>query len=225
MWVSHRGESADEPPTADHVERWRERMCPPENEFPTGVGLTALLGRTGDAAVGITQIEAFSTGFRFTLAVRLRQPRPDLARGGLFMLIGGHSRPGFEVPLRDRLLLGIEYANGDRASTLQDMRISRPDAVADEQRLVLAQQGGGGGDRSVDQTYWVSPLPAEGPVTFVMAWPAFGMPESRTVLDGTAIRAAGGHSHLLWPPQPLMQPSDPPPPPRPPTGWFAEPPD
>jgi hypothetical protein len=58
-------------------------MSRPDNELPAGVGLTILLGRTDDAAVGITQIEAFSTGFQFTLAVRLRQARPELARGGL----------------------------------------------------------------------------------------------------------------------------------------------
>jgi hypothetical protein len=31
---------------------------------------------------------------------------------------------------------------------------------------------------------WVSPLPPEGPVTFVCEWPAFDIEESRRVLDG-----------------------------------------
>ncbi len=68
-------------------------MSPPENEFPAGVGTTVLLERTDDAAVGITQIETFSTGFRFTLAVRVRQPRPELARVGPFMLLSRLSLP------------------------------------------------------------------------------------------------------------------------------------
>ncbi|OLE27746.1 MAG: hypothetical protein AUG49_04360 [Catenulispora sp. 13_1_20CM_3_70_7] len=67
-------------------------MSPPENEFPAGVGLTVLLGRTDEAAVGLTQIEAYSTGFRFTLAVRLRGPGPDLVRGRLFMRTRGRWR-------------------------------------------------------------------------------------------------------------------------------------
>jgi hypothetical protein len=199
-------------------------MSPPENELPAGVGLTLLLGRTDDAAVAITHIEAFSTGFRFTLAVRLRRPGPELVHGRLFMLITSHVHPGIEIPLADRLLLGLEYANGHRASTLQDMRMRGPGAVADDRQLVLVQQGGGGGGASVDQSYWASPLPPDGPVTFVLAWPAFGMPESRTVLDSAAIRAAADHSQLLWPPQPAMQPPQPPSPPRPSSGWFAEPP-
>ena len=224
MWAGHRGGTADEPPTPEQLEQWRVRMSPPENEFPAGVGLTALLGRTEDAAVGITLIEAFSTGFRFTLAVRLRQAPPELARAGLFMLISSEVHPGIEIPLEDRLLLGIEYPDGRRASTLQRMPMPGPGAVVDGEQLVLVQQGGSGGEHSVDQTYWVAPLPDEGPVAFVLAWPGFGMPESRTVLDGAAIRAAAAHSHILWPPQPASEPREPPSPPRPSSGWFAEPP-
>jgi hypothetical protein len=224
MWVSHRGGTADEPPTPEQMEQWRQRMSPPENEFPAGVGLSVLLGRTDDAAVGITQIEAFSMGFRFTLAVRLRQAPPELVHGGLFMLISSGVHPGIEIPLADRLLLGIEYPDGRRASTVQHMRMPGPGAVADSEQLVLLQQGGGGGEQSVDQTYWVAPLPPEGPVAFVLAWPGFGMPESRTVLDGAAIRAAAARSHILWPPQSAPEPREPPSPPRPSSGWFAEPP-
>jgi hypothetical protein len=222
MWVSHRGGTADEPPTPEQMEQWRRRMSPPENEFPAGVGLSVLLGRTDDAAVGITQIEAFSTGFRFTLAVRLRQALPEVARGGLYMLISSGVHPGIEIPLADRLLLGVEYPDGRRASTLQHM--PGPGVVADGEQLVLLQQGGEGGEQGVDQTYWVAPLPPEGPVAFVLAWPGFGMPESRTVLDGAAIRTAAARSHILWPPQPAPEPREPPSPPHPSSGWFAEPP-
>lgn len=223
MWVSRQHGPADEPPTPEQVQEWQRLMSPPENELPGGVGLSVLLGRTDDAAVGITQIEAFSTGFQFTLAVRLRRARPEFFHGGLFTLISAHGHPGVNIPLADRLLLGVEYADGRRASTLHDMRIQGLDVMADDQRLVLVQQSGGGGEQGVDQTYWVAPLPPEGPVTFVLAWPGFGMPESRTVLDSAAIRAAADRSHLLWPPQPPMEHREPPPPTRPSSGWFAEP--
>jgi hypothetical protein len=226
MWVGYRGEgdAVGEPPTPEQVERWRRRISPPDNELPAGVGLTVVLGRNDDAAVGITHVEAFSSGFRFTLAVRMRQPRPYLAQGGLFMLVSSHVRPGVEIPLEDRLLLGIEYADGRRASNIEDIRMSGPTAVPDEQ-LILVPEGGGGDENSVDQAYWVAPLPPDGPVTIVLAWPGFGMPESRTDLDGAAIRAAAGRSHTLWPRQPPLQPSEPPSPARPSSGWFAEPPE
>lgn len=215
---------AGQPSTPEQMHQWHRRISPPDNEFPAGVGFTVLLGRTDDAAVGITQIEAFSTGFRFTLAVRLRQVRPELGGGGLFTLISPHTPPGIRVPLEERLLLGLEYPDGQRASTLDDWRVLGPGAAASGQHLVLASHGGGGSERSVDQTYWVSPLPPEGQVTFVLSWPAFGMPECRAVVDGAAIRAAAQRSQVLWPPQPDMEPPEPLPPPRPSSGWFAAPP-
>ncbi len=220
MWTSHHPDGpADEPPTPEQMQQWHRRISPPENEFPAGVALTILLGRNDDTAVGITQIEAFSAGFRFTLAVRLRRVPPELVDGRLFMLIVPHAVPGFDIPLERRLLLGVEYADGRRASTLRPM--PGPGEMADGERLAFAQQGGGGGRQGVDQTYWVSPLPPEGPMTFVIAWPGFGLPESRTVVDGGVIRAAADRSQLLWPPQPDMEPAELPPPPRPSSGWFA----
>jgi hypothetical protein len=223
MWISRRRGPEGEP-TPEQLEQWHRRMSPPENEFPAGVGLTVLLGRTGDAAVGITNLEAFSGGFRFTLAVRVRRARPELARGGLFMLIEPRSHRGLEVPLPDRLLLGLEYSDGRRASTLQDIRTRGPAAVAGSEDLTLAPHGGSSGDLVADQIYWVSPLPPAGPVTFVLAWPGFDLPESRTVVDSAPIRAAAERSQLLWPPQPAEEPPQPPPLPRPSSGWFADPP-
>jgi hypothetical protein len=153
---------------------------------------------------------------------RVRRLAPELAHGGLFMLIGSHALPGVDIPLERRLLLGLEYPDGRRASTLPDTSVPGPSAMEDGQRLVLTQQGGGGGSQGVDQTYWVSPLPLEGPTTFVLAWPGFGLLESRTVVDGGVIRAAADRSQLLWPPQqPDMEPAELPPPPRPSSGWFA----
>jgi hypothetical protein len=224
MWISRRAGSAEEPPTPEQLEQWQRRMSPPENEFPASVGVSVLLSRSDEAAVGLTQVEAFSTGFRFTLTVRVRQPRPQLVRGGLFMLISSHPHPGIDVPLQDRLLLGIEYPDGRRASTLTDMRMHGPGTQLDSEQLVLVQQGGGGDERSVDQSYWVAPLPPHGPVNVVLAWPGFGIRESRTVLDAAAIRAAAAHSQTLWPPQPASEPPQPQQPPRPDSGWFAEPP-
>ncbi|WP_051807810.1 hypothetical protein [Actinoplanes subtropicus] len=222
MWTSHRGGSDRERPTREQIERWRRRTQAPENEIPAGVGFAAVLGRTEEAAVGITQVEAFSAGFRLTLAIRIRRPLAKTAHGGLFTLVSAHGRHGAEVPLEDRLLLGVEYANGERASTLEDMRFPGDD-MDDDERLGLFQAGGGGDDLTVDQTYWVTPLPPDGPVTFVLSWPGFGMPESRTEVDGALIRAAGARSVRLWPERPGYEPPEPPPTPRPSSGWFSYP--
>jgi hypothetical protein len=187
-------------------------MSPPENELPGGAGVSLVLGQSDDAAVGITNVEGFSTGWRFTLAVRLRRAR---AGGRLHMLVSPH----FEVALEERLLVGLAYADGRRASNLHD---AWPDETTDDDRLELRPQDGGGGDRTHHQTYWVYPLPPEGPVTFVLAWPSFGLPETHTEFDSAAIRAAAERSRTLWPPQPPEEPEEPPPPPRPTEGWFSD---
>jgi hypothetical protein len=201
----------------ESAEDWHRRSSPPENELPAATGIGAVLGRTGDAAVGIGHVEAYSTGFSFTLAVRLRE---SIAGGRLFALISSRPHHDVAVPLGDRLLLGIEYADGSRTSTLDDMWPPGPVGPG----LRLSQQSGGGGDRNVDQGYWLSPLPPDGPVTFVLAWPRFGIAETRTTVDGGLIRAAGARSELLWPPQPAEEPREPARPPRPESGWFADPP-
>jgi len=220
MWISHGGSSAGEPPTPEHVERWQRRMSPPENEFPAGVGITVLLANTDDVAVGLTQMEAFTTGFRFNLAVRLRQLPLGLVRGELFMHISSHAP---EVPLEKQLLVGIEYPDGRRASSLGDIRALRPGAVMEDDRLVLVPQGGSGAELAVDQGFWVAPLPPPGPVTVVVTWPGFGLEETRTVLDGDRLLTAATASQILWPPQSATEPPESPTPPRPTSGWFAEP--
>lgn len=230
MWRVYGGRSDGDGPTPEQVQQWARRVSAPENELPAPVGVAVVLARTGNVAVGLTQVEASSTGFRFNLAVRVRQPRPDMAPprpdmapGGLYMLVGSHSYPGAQLPLENRLLLSLEYADGRRTSNLTDPQFGGPGRDLDDDRLLLVPQGGGGSDSHVDQAFWVSPLPG-GPVTVVLTWPVMGLPESRTVIDGTAITAAAAHSLILWPDQPPQDPPEPPPPPQPTDGWFAKPP-
>lgn len=224
MWISNLDDPAKEPPTPEQVERWQGRMSPPENEFPAGLGVTVLLASTDDVAVGLSQADAFSTGFRFNLAVRVRLLPPGRIQGELFMHITAHV-PELGIPLEDRLLVGIEYSDGRRASTLGDIWTFSPSAEIDSDTLVLVPQGGGGSELAVDQGFWVSPLPPPGPVTVVVAWPGFGIEETRTVLDGDTLRAAAANIKTLWPPPSAAEPPEPPPPPRPTSGWFAGPPD
>jgi hypothetical protein len=227
MWISRSGSGSGREPTPEQIERWHRRTSPPDNEFPAAVGTTVLLGRTEDVAIGLSHVESFSTGFQFALAVRVRQARPELATGGLLTLIGSHHHFGLDAPLENRLLLGVEYPDGRRTSTLHDPRMDGPGTAVGDAQLILVQCSGEGGELSVDQRFWVTPLPPDGPVTVVIVWPGFGIEETRSTLDGAAIRAAAGRSRTLWPARsPLFPPAPAPaPPPRPDSGWFAEPPD
>ena len=69
-----------------------------------------------------------------------------------------------------------------------------PDAVE------LTQSIAGGTDFAWDADFWVSPLPPEGPVTFVAGWPDAGVPgDRRAEFDGAALRAAAARCVQVWP--------------------------
>jgi hypothetical protein len=46
---------------------------------------------------------------------------------------------------------------------------------------------------------WAWPLPPAGPLAFVCAWAALGIPETRAVIDAQLILDATGQSTRLWP--------------------------
>jgi hypothetical protein len=58
----------------------------------------------------------------------------------------------------------------------------------------LTSGGGGGDEHNWRSSFWVYPLPPEGPVTLVVSW-----------LDGTAIRAAARQAVVLWPDEPDLE--------------------
>ncbi len=104
------------------------------------------------------------------------------------------------------LRLGVMFADGRRAAAPGAR--PRPGDDAGAGRLVLMENGGGGSARTWDGNFWVSPLPPDGPVTFVVSWPERGVAETRTELDGAAIREAAGRAVILWPEEPEFEPGD-----------------
>lgn len=88
--------------------------------------------------------------------------------------------------------------------------------------VVLSPGGGSGGGLTYEQSYWVSPLPPAGAVTFVCSWPAFGIDESTAVIDATALLLAAERSVVLWAPSPSGEDMEEgPQPPDLPDGWFS----
>ena len=48
-------------------------------------------------------------------------------------------------------------------------------------------------------SWWTWPLPPAGPLELVCEWPAFGIAESRAVIDAQIILGAAARSIQLWP--------------------------
>jgi hypothetical protein len=154
-----------------------------------------MLLRTGQVAIAIGSIRAYPNGFEFTAHVRRRDE--DENQPGYHDPFNRHGRRGQQD---DALRLGILYADGRRGATNGGHPL--PDEQADPGGLVLQHGSGGGNARRWDGDFWVHPLPPDGPVTFVAAWPEYGVAETQAQLDGAAIRAAAGRAVILWPEQP-----------------------
>lgn len=198
-------------------EEYLRRMGPPDNELPAAVPLNALLARTDDVAIAFLGLQVYTTGVSLDLAVRSRT-----SGGGreLTELVFEHG----PLLAEGRLLIGVEFADGRRASNAiwPDVGPDPQPRSADD--IVFHSGSGGGGGRSVDQSWWLSPLPPEGPLTVVLSCGALGIEETSTVLDGSLIRRAVSDVVTLWP---WTRPEDPgppdfPPPDLPPGSWFAE---
>ena len=174
----------------------RPRWAKPEATLPGVVAVELLLARTDTAAIAVTGIRAFPTGFEFTLSCVTRTDDGSAER---MLFLTMRERPLIaDAPIPDDLLaFGIQYADG-RVAADTGTSLSLPDD-ADPVGPLALPQGGGGGGRHAQMTYWVWSLPPAGPVTFVCQWLAHGIGETRGEIDGKLIRDAAARSVQLWP--------------------------
>ena len=113
---------------------------------------------------------------------------------------------GFLVELR---IIGAAREGSAGPATQLDLRFTG------DQDLVVRGGSGGGLPDDVHLTYWVSPLPPEGPIVAVLSWPERGIEDATAELDADAIRAAAARAEQV-------RPEPPQPPPRP--EWTVPPP-
>src|SRR3712207_859674 len=105
MWTSSHPRSEPD----DDVQR---RMQAPENEVPVALPQNLLLARTDDVAVALFGLQVYTPGVGFELPGRRRPPARRRFPSGLDELVRRHGPDG------SRFLLGVEFADGRRASSL-----------------------------------------------------------------------------------------------------------
>ena len=116
------------------------------------------------------------------------------------------------------MLVGVEFSDGRRGSTIADDLISTP---ADAP--MLWSSGGQAGQRSASRTLFLSPLPPPGDLRLVCAWPAQGVRDTFTPLPGDRILEAARRVTLLWPWEPEgHEVAEPTYPEIPEGSWFAD---
>jgi hypothetical protein len=185
------------------------RIAPPENELPVALPQNVLLARTPDVAAALLRLQVYSTGVSFDLVVRARPSVTELVRR-LDEVVWMHG------PQRNRFMVGVELSDGRRASNLP--------SVGHAEDVLFAHRGSAGGEGSACQTWWLHPLPPEGPLRLVVRCDDLGISETAVELDGTAIRRASERVVVLWPweaprSEPEEQPA--PSPGLPLDSWFA----
>ena len=162
---------------------------PPEAEFPGVVpGSTLLLGQSGQAAVAITGILAYSAGFEIFLTGRIRR--------GAGAAGGGQPPPPRLRPPGRQLRFGMQLPGGTK---IVGERGHGPDHEARPAGPVLRAFMFGGAPHAEFARWWAWPLPPAGPLEFVCEWAPFGITESRATIDGQLILDAASASVRLWP--------------------------
>ncbi len=181
----------------------------PSNEVPVSVAIEHMLVRTDQVAVALVGVRVYRSGVELVIQAHRRHPRD---RGGIDVF------GPFGAGNTDQFVFGVEFADGQAASTLR-----RWSAPRSHDEPMLMRGGGPGTDGVSTANFFLTPLPPAGRLTLISAWPVFDIAEARTDLDTTVIRAAASRAVVLWPHEPEPEPI--PHPDRPPArlqsgGWF-----
>jgi hypothetical protein len=174
---------------------------PPVDELPVCVPLTLVLARSETGVIALSHASVYSTGVAIELLVQARG-LPEREAQRLFH--EQHMPPTESDPSPAYLRLGIEFADGSRASNLQG-RHQRHDPEQPPAGPVLIQHGAGSGSSgpgrvSMRPGFWLWPLPPPGPVRLVCEWPLLDIPLTTVELDADELRSAASRALKLWEP-------------------------
>lgn len=162
-------------------------------EDPTAPWIVA---RSDHAAVVISRLRAYPVGVEMAVVGCLRGSEAVRAHGAHRHL--GRGWPSFGTgPLPDEhLRIGVAWPDGGRATN-----IDGPGPVLADRTEPTHGLDGGAVSSSGSVTsfeFWLWPVPTSGHLEVVVEWPAFGVLETRSVLDGDLLRAAAGRARPVW---------------------------
>jgi hypothetical protein len=191
------------PPPSPRPPRERRRpewLGPPDNVLGIPLLWRIVLARTDHALVLVDGATAYPNGIQLRLDVR-RRPTPGDEDGEPFFPLGHPGSPhrGVKGELPPELLrLGVELADGRKATTL-DPHPYTLGLDATPEGPLLTQNGGHGGGSVWRLEFWLWPQPPPGPLVFACEWPSEGVELTRIEVDAAdAIEAAAG-AEVLWP--------------------------
>ncbi|AZH80182.1 hypothetical protein CSX12_17865 [Microbacterium sp. Y-01] len=175
----------------------------PDDELPVLLPVSETLASTEHLALGLFGVAVYSDGVEFRLEGRLRRKGlPAREWNDLCADFVGHSPLGGPVHPAGRLRFGLVLGDGEKVLAEGFPFFGGDDPSAEQEGHTLSRNSGGagGGPQGYSSTdrLWLWPLPPEGPIEFVMQWPALGVEERRVVLDGSAMRALASRVQRFW---------------------------
>jgi hypothetical protein len=182
----------------------RQRPLPPwvtpETEVPVVVDVPPTeLARTEEIALALCGLRAYSTGFELEMCAVMRRAQ---RRSEPFWAMHGPGPHGGGAVPDDVLRVGLRFGDGSVITNVE-RRVGGVD-LENEPRPFMMGGSSHGGQRRHDTTYWVWPLPPAGPMTLVVEWPSFEVPETHFEIDARAILDASARVLDLWPGEPSM---------------------
>jgi hypothetical protein len=171
-------------------------MGPPSGTLPGVVSVELVLARSELAAVCVTHIAAYPTGFVFDL---LTMSEADADEDLDPHVMGPRRHRGAARGIDERLRLGVQFSNGAKATNVAADpgffgRAEEPEGP------VLRPKGGGGSPGAWRFGHWVWPLPPVGPLAFVCEWPAASIPLTRHEIDAQLVLDAAARAQEIFPP-------------------------
>lgn len=170
---------------------------PPSGTLPGVVALELVLARSERAAVCVSRIAAYPTGFEIALLTIAGEEDDDLDPG-IFGMRRHQMRRRLEAggSLPDETLrFGVQFADGGKATTTAGMG---PPGREEPTGPVLRPGGGGGGGGNWRADLWVWPLPPAGALALVCEWPAAGIALTRHEVDAALIIEAAARAQVVF---------------------------
>ncbi|REC98126.1 hypothetical protein DEU35_1219 [Microbacterium sp. AG157] len=197
-------------PSGDHENPFDQRherqpsFEPPRDEVPVLFPASEVVGRGDDVVIALMGARVYSDGIEILLDRHLRRGGRDAREWQLAQMdFNGHFHMGERSP--DRLRWGLALGDGQHLLVDEAFGMRMDQDPSDEGPAPhTVRPTGGGGNGGADEYVmhdglWLHRLPPEGPLEIVVQWPAFGVAESRVVLDAGRIRALAASVRPLWP--------------------------
>lgn len=175
----------------------------PEDELPVLLPVTETLAVNEHLALSLFGVAVYSDGVEFRLEGRLRRNGiPAQEWSELCSDFVGHGGMGGVPDPAGRLRFGLVLGDGEKVLAEGFPFLGDGDPSSEPERHTLSRNSGraGGDDRNFTSSdrLWLWPLPPEGPIEFVLQWPALGVEEQRIVLDGSVMRALTARVQRFW---------------------------